>query len=298
MKATFNLTRSLIIKVIFSFLLGIFVSYFGVSLVVKNSKPIYKTSLIIGTPLSLKFQEDYDMVTYVAAYKFNFERFLININDKIINESNPCNAVSIYKNRPSIIIVGRDHKINIEMISEDNNQIIKCTNFIKKYIDEYETNQLNFIKNVFEFKYGNISETQENDNLKNLDAIIKRLVGNFKDINSRVKKELNKNSITKKDSNNFSESLEYKLLEKSLESSLTFTILTLLDTTSTPSLPKISKKLNNINLIEIIDYRSELNEKYSKKLLYPSIFLIVFFISLILLNFNHIINLLKRVKLN
>ena len=60
----------------------------------------------------------------------------------------------------------------------------------------------------------------------------------------------------------------------------------------------IADNLININLLEIIELKTEINEKYSKNLLYPSIFLIVFFISLILLNFNAVLNVLRKVKLN
>ena len=252
---------------------------------VKNSEKIYRTSITIGTPLALGFQEDYDMLTFIANYEFNFARFLISINDEILKNTNPCNAVSMYKNRPSIIIVGGDYKVNIEMISENKEQMIKCTKYIEGYLNDYEIYQKKYIKSMLDFKFGDVMNRQLSSN-----NLLINLLENFATIKTKVEEEFKERQIDEINNDyNFSKSLEY---------ALAFKILSILDEINKPSMSAIADNLININLLEIIELKTEINEKYSKNLLYPSIFLIVFFISLILLNFNAVLNVLRKVKLN
>ncbi len=273
-------------KIILSLILGILVSFFGTPLV-NNSKPIYKTSIKIGTPDSLPFQQNYYMLKYVADYNFNFNRFLISVNDEILKNNNPCNSVSVYQNKPSIVIVGQNEKIFIEMISEDKLQMDKCSKFIDDFAKRYELSQKKFINDVILFKYGK----NENES-RSVDEQVKNLMENFKSAR-KIFKDNFEDQLIKND-------LNIKDYNQSLKYAFTLNIMSILENYNRNSKVTFNfiPNIDELTLVKFVDVKTEILQKYSKNLIFPSLFLISFFISLFVLNFNSFINLLRKIKLN
>ena len=271
-------------RILISIILASVISISLPEILNKIRKTEFKASLTYETAVR-KFDIDYNFAKYLTGYKLNIENLALNLNDQIYSRSkkNNCSNFGKITDKPRIIIQIDRGNLNMDLFANSTQSIKACIKFIDLFLKDYEEKEKKFIIRLLEYKnYLPREFNNENSQNENIEQKLENLKKKYDQFN------FDEDSLN----NNNAQLLLFSIIISDIIEN-TYSNNLSMNTTSFSR-----EKIRNLVLIEKRSEKINQFKPVKRTILYPSLFVVVFCLTFILLNISILKEKIKKLNLN